>query len=198
MEMYAKLQESRQPLLSALVDIRAGTESLCSILDGAIAKMRQTEHISGTTSSKALEDSRIQYATRALARARELSLELVMSYLTQLAMTQAAIVAVLPQSCEKAWKTFCDSRTQEAVLAGQSSNADFRSGNDDREPQCVTEDDSRIYLHSFGLDAAGETNHDHLTALAAAVSIQPFLDPGRKEELLTALDFIAGCEYGAA
>ena len=57
------------------------------------------------------------------------------------------------------------------------------------------EDEGGSPRHPFGLDAAGERNHEHLTALAAAVAVQPCIDVARRDDILAALEFIAECDY---
>jgi len=45
------------------------------------------------------------------------------------------------------------------------------------------------------VDGAGERNHEHLTALAAAIAVQPCIHAARRDEILMALEVIAGGEY---
>lgn len=208
---YEALQQARQPLLDALADLTAALESLCGMLDDVVRRGVEQVAAASAAAAGVVADTAaappqpqcppwLEYVTRACGRARAFAAELRGMYVSQAAMTQAAVVSVLPRSCEAAWRRHCAARA--AALASTSTEA--AAGGDGSAPSA-----EQLALltaaaaaalppssPSFGLAAAGEGGREHLTALAAAVAVQPYVDVPRRDELLAGLEHIAAAAYG--
>jgi hypothetical protein len=225
-QAYAALHAARAPLIAVLGELSGALASLCTMLDEQVARGLTRLAAAGdaaAAASGAAPAAVIGYAlappaallpagpvaavhmcARASERARELSGELVSGYQAQLALTQAAIVSVLPQSCSAAWREHCRaaaaaSAAERSEASGSSSSAaPLRPSPSPAEmQQSVCEGDAgEPALPPFGLDAAGERAHERLTVLVAAVAVQPYApSAARRADVLAALEHIAGAVY---
>lgn len=210
---YADLQTARRPLLHAFSDLTASLDSLCDSVDREANKiltlMQQQKQPSSSSDaiSATLNSSKLDYALRSSDKARQLCGQLLSMYRTQLAMTQAAIVSVLPQSCEDEWRAHCAESiakliNERASLSG-STVADGLGEGTEEDVIAAADIKAAIEAHAaahaggpfYGLTPAGESNHAHLTALAASMSVLSYIDLAQREALMSALEFIAGCAF---